>query len=63
MLETVYLCSTLSRYKKKKKIEKKPFYGTLNLCQQKHCTSLVYVTKNCEFCILLITLQMPLKFG
>lgn len=34
-----------------------PFYDILNQCKQQHGTSFVYTIKNCQLCILLITLN------
>lgn len=41
---------------------KRNFYGIMNQCKHKHATSLVYIIKNWELCILLITLELTLKF-
>lgn len=34
-----------------------PFYDIFNQCKQQHGTSFVYTIKNCQLCILLITLN------
>lgn len=41
---------------------KRNFYGIMNQCKHKHATSLVYIIKNWELCILLITLELTLRF-
>lgn len=61
MLGTVYLCSKLISRKKKNSL-KRNFYGIMNQCKHKHATSLVYIIKNWELCILLITLELTLRF-
>lgn len=46
-----------NRQLQKNQLEKElTFYGIWNSCKQKHGMNLVYKTKNCELCILLITL-------
>ena len=53
----------LKMNKKIDKLSRKRFFtGILNICKQKQGTSLVYMTKNCEHCILFITLRLTLKF-
>lgn len=39
-------------------LKKKTVTGILNQCEQKHAASLVFITKICEFCILLITVHL-----
>lgn len=61
LLGTVYLCLKLICGYKKNHIEEE-ITGLLNQHKQKEDTNIVYITKNCNICILLITLRPTLKF-
>lgn len=54
-LGNVLICSKIN-----KQIGRKST-GMLNQCNQNHGKSLVYITRNCDLCILLITLRLTLK--